>query len=400
MTTPAEPLQVDRGETPPQSPEELSDLLSRQVGPPQSNSALQSWLDGGGEIELARPHVSAWLEQHGTSRDAEYLLKSWLDSGGEHDLVRPHVAAWLEQHAALSDAAFLLTAWLGAEGDKDLVRPFVKLWLASHGNDRAASFVLGAWLKAKGNANWLETYVKGWMSRYGRTLPAVYLFHAWAQSNGNPALVRDWAIDWIPEHRDAPETALIAKFLARQPDLPLETVRHLLAWCQAFQGSPAALRALCYLNQHLLRPEISSEVTAACSAVIEAALAQEKLPSSGRGFLPLLFASTGREPRLREALRPLFLQWLRHPLALVPRPRWPENLPEHLLDIAESRSLLLYVTEAVAAGSLDLDSEEDRQALLRLFAWIGTWSPGNRQAARDFLAECAAHAERADYPAR
>lgn len=378
-------------------------MLSGLAGPPQLNSALQSWLDGGGETETARPHVAAWLAQHGTSRDAEYLLKSWLDAGGDHDLVRPHVVAWLEQHATLSDAGFLLTAWLGAEGDKDLVRPFVKLWLASHGNDRAASFVLGAWLKAKGNANWLEAHVRAWMSRYGRTLPAVYLCHAWAQSNGNPAFVRQWAIDWLPDHRDAPEAALIAKLLARQPDLPLESVRDLLAWCQAFQGSPAALRALCYLDQHLLRPEVFSEATSACGAIVEALLAQEKLTSSGRGFLPLLFASIGREPRLRKEMQPLFLQWLRHPSTLVPRPRWPENLPEHLLDVAESRSVLLCVTEAVAAGTLDLDSEDDRQALLRLFAWIGTWSPGNRQAVRDFLAARAAGAAPAapaEYPAR
>jgi hypothetical protein len=339
---------------------------------------------------VARPHVAAWLAQHGSSRDAQFLLKSWLDAGGEHEMVSSHVSVWLASHGTAADAGFLLTAWLNAAGDKELVRPFLKQWLASHGSERPASYVLGAWLKAKGNANWLESHVRGWVSRHGRTLPAVYLFHAWVQSNGNPALVRDWAIEWLPFHRETPETALIAKFVARQTDLPVDTVRDLLAWCRTFAGSPAALRALCFLDLHLLRPEVSAEAVAACEAVAEAVLSQEKLTASGKGFLPLLFASVSREPRLRKALRPLFLRWLRHPVALVPRPRWPENLPEHLLDVSESRTILLFVTGAVAAGSLDLDSDGDRQALQALFSWIGLWSPGNRRAVRDFLAERAA----------
>lgn len=339
---------------------------------------------------MARPHVVAWLTQHGLTRDAQFLLKSWLDAGGEPEMVTSHVSAWLASHGTALDAGFLLTAWLHAAGDKEVVRPFLKQWLVLHGGEKPASYVLGAWLKAKGNANWLESHVRTWVGRHGRTLPAVYLFHAWAQSNGNPSLVRDWAIEWLPFHRETSEAALIAKFVARQPELPVETVCDLLAWCRTFAGSPAALRALCFLDLHLLRPEAFEDVVAACEVVGEAVLGQEKPTASGRGFLPLLFASVSREPRLRRALRPLFLRWLRHPAALVPRPRWPENLPEHLLDVSESRTLLLFVTEAVAAGDLDLDSEADRQALRGLFAWTGLWSPANRREARDFLAARAA----------
>ncbi|MES1244613.1 MAG: hypothetical protein ABUT39_23605, partial [Acidobacteriota bacterium] len=296
-----------------------------------------------------RSYVGQWLASHGGSLEASFVLQSWLNAGGERELVGSYVGQWLASNGGLPESQFVLKSWLDAGGERELVRAYVGQWLEIYGEDDESDFVMRAWL----------------------------------QSGGEFALVRSPAERWLRAHREAPEAVHITKFLAKETDLPSESVSDILVWCRKFHSNEDALWRLTSLGAKLLKPELSDEVVAASRPVLETALRSSRLER--QALVTLLFAKLGRAPELRARVAELFATWLRTPGSLDFA--MAEN-PGALGLKAQQPSLLYYLRDLVEAHALDLT--RDREVLQRLFNWVVRWPPEKSTQAREILANLSA----------
>lgn len=347
---------------------------------PPSEAGLRSWLDGGGEPESARDGVRDWLARYGAQPEAAFLLKSWLDAGGERELVAAAVSDWLERYGERIDASYVLRAWLNAGGKWKRVKDSVSRWLALYDAEPDARHVLVAWLTALGPRSMVREHVSRWMHRHASERKAGFVLRAWLARKGSLSSVLGPAIDWLRAHWESPEATPVLKLLAGRSDLPSEALAEILVAARTQPEVEGALGRLTELDQHLLRPEVAAEVLAACEAVAGAVIATASPSRHNAALMARLLALLGVDRTLRTALRPLFLAWLRHP-ASYGAFRNPESLP--LLE-TEKHACLLCVTDAVAAGDLDLD--RDRDSLTRFWTWVATWDPEDREHVRIFLA--------------
>ena len=87
------------------------------------------------------PSIKAWLAEHQTALEAEFVYKSWLDAGGATDVVEPSIKAWLAEHQTAPEADFVIRAWLEAGGDFKVVRSAAIGWLRRHRETRDAVYV-------------------------------------------------------------------------------------------------------------------------------------------------------------------------------------------------------------------------------------------------------------------
>lgn len=348
---------------------------------PPTESGLRTWLDGGGEPEAAREGVREWLERYGTQPEAAFLLKSWLDAGGERELVAAAVSDWLERYGERIDASYVLRAWLNAGGKWKRVKNVVVRWLTLYDTEPDARHVLVAWLTAAGPRSLVKEHVAHWGHRYFADRKAGFVFRAWLSRKGFLTPVHEPVIRWLRGHWDSPEATPVLKLLAGRSDLPTDALQEILAAARAQPEVEGALGRLVELDQHLLQPEVAAEVLAACESVAGAVIASPAPSRHNTALMARLFAILGVDRALRMALRPLFLAWLRHPSSFGAA-RSPESLPT--LE-TEKHACLLCVTDALAAGDLDL--KRDRDALTRFWTWVATWDPEDREHVRIFLAE-------------
>jgi hypothetical protein len=358
-----------------------SDVVSFCAVIPATETGIRSWLDNGGEPEAAREGVRDWLSRYGTQPDAAFVLKSWLDAGGEREVVAAAVSDWLERYGERIDASYVLRAWLNAGGKWKRVKDTVVRWLARYDTEPDARHVLVAWLTASGPRSLVREHVTRWVKRYAGERKAGFVFRAWLARKGLLPPVLEPALHWLRAHWDSAEATPVLKLLAGRSDLPPAALREILVAARAQPEVEGALGRLVELDQHLLEPEVAAEVLAACEAVAGAVIAAPLPSRNNIALMARLFAVLGVDRTLRAALRPLFLAWLRHPSSYGAS-RSPESLPT--LE-TEKHASLLCVTDALAAGALDMD--RDRDALTRFWTWVATWDPEDREHVRIFLAE-------------
>jgi hypothetical protein len=396
-------------------------LLARWLGAHgeslEASFVFASWLSAGGSRELVEPFLTPWLEAHGESLEASFVIKSWLLAKGDRELVKPFLTPWLKAHGDKPEAEFVFRSWLSVRGDRDVIGPFVKAWLGAHGEkpeaqyffsawlsaggksatiqpflirwlslhseDPGASFVLKSWLNAEGDPTLVRPFVDSWLKVHGETRDAVFVLGPWLEAGGDFELVHQPALHWFRNHRDHLESSFLVSALGRQKELPLETVRDILGWCQRFIRNQQALWALTALGSHLLRPEIAREAAQLSRLVIERALGEAEVPLTARLLLIRLFSILAKSPELRSETAPLFLDWMRRTDLYSYDPNRLDAVKMVLHNRGQNPSILLYVKELIDAGALAVD--RDRVFLRRLFAWVETWTPESRNKARRLL---------------
>jgi len=327
--------------------------------------------------------LPAWLETEGERLEAFARFKAWLDAGAGPETVQPYLTAWLKAHGIRREARFVLTAWLDAGGEPAVIQPFIAPWLQAHEREPEASFILQAWLDAGGKSKVIRKSLYTWLGLFETQANTYFLFTSWLAAAGNFSSIKPSASRWLSANPRHHGTLNIINHLARQEDLAGETVRDILSWCQEAHDAEAALASLTFLEGHLRREEVASEVLATARAWVEVVVAQPVFPPKLSALLALLFAILGDSAELRLGVEDLFLRWLRHPSALAPQPAHVTPGVRRVYFSAQRLALLSYLEPLLAAGRLSVTG--DRQPLVRLFAWVKTWTPEVREQVGPFL---------------
>jgi len=287
------------------------------------------------------------------------------------DHVREPIRKWLEDHAKTPEAGFVYRGWLDAKGELEVVREPIRGWLKERAANPEAGFVYCGWLDAGGEKESIEAWMKDWLALHGRAADADFLFRAWLDAGGDFYVIREPALLWLSENYDKPEAVYLTKKLARQPNLPLDTVRHILAWCRKFNEDEDALWRLTQLRRYLLNAELAEEVLSTSELVLRPFLStQGPIPSVAKGQIATVFSYLISVPGLRDGesrtrVDTLFLAWLRNPSSygIDPKAHWA----------LQRRPNFVGVGELLESSALRLPS--DRDALERFLRWVNTWDP-------------------------
>ena len=349
---------------------------------PHVSFVVAAWLDAKGESELVREPVREWLKEHATIPEAQFVYRAWLVAEGELELVRKGIEEWLMDHATIPEAQFVYRAWLDANGGLELVREPVRGWLKDHAATPEAGFVYRGWLDAGGEKEYIEAWMKDWLDLHGRAVDADFLFRAWLDAGGDFSVIREPALLWLSENYDKPEASYLAKKLAKQPNLPLDTVREILSWCRKFNEDEDALWRLTQLGKYLLNNEVAEEVLSTCETVLRPFLsAQSPIPAVAKGQIATVFSYLTDAPGLhagenRTRVDTLFVAWLRSPSSygIDPKAHWA----------LQRRSYFVGVGKLLESGALTLPW--DRDALERFLQWVNTWEPSWKEKLRTALA--------------
>jgi len=349
---------------------------------PHVSFVVAAWLDAKGESELVREPVREWLKEHATIPEAQFVYRAWLVAEGELELVRKGIEEWLMDHATIPEAQFVYRAWLDANGGLELVREPIRGWLKDHAATPEAGFVYRGWLDAGGEKEYIEAWMKDWLDLHGRAVDADFLFRAWLDAGGDFSVIREPALLWLSENYDKPEASYLAKKLAKQPNLPLDTVREILSWCRKFNEDEDALWRLTQLGKYLLNNEVAEEVLSTCETVLRPFLsAQSPIPAVAKGQIATVFSYLTDAPGLhagenRTRVDTLFVAWLRSPSSygIDPKAHWA----------LQRRSYFVGVGKLLESGALTLPW--DRDALERFLQWVNTWEPSWKEKLRTALA--------------
>ena len=331
----------------------------------------KAWLDAGGERELVRAPITAWLEEHRTVAGAAFVYQAWLDAGGERELVRAPITVWLEEHGIAIETQFVYRAWLNAGGERELVRGSITAWLEEHGIAVEADFVYKAWLDARGEPELVRDFLVAWLEAHSTVPDADFLFKAWLQAGGSFSLVKLPAINWLRHYCDTAEAVYLTKFLAKQRDIPVETVAHILTWCRTFPTNEDAIWRLIQLGTHLLRTDVAEEVMITCEAALRPFILEGvQLKPVTRGLITTLFsyligASGLRYGTLCDRVDALLITWLRNPSSFgtSPAPYIAVQRP----------AFVQRIVDLLASG--DLSVTHDREHLERFLHWVNNWEP-------------------------
>jgi hypothetical protein len=362
--------------------EPIQGWLKEQAATPEAGFVYRGWLDAKGEAGMVREPIRGWLEDHAAICDAQFVYCAWLEAKGELELVREPIRGWLKEHAAIAEAGFVYRAWLDAKGELELVREPIRGWLKEHAAIAEAGFVYCGWLDAGGNREYIEAWMKDWLALHGRAVDADFLFRAWLDADGDFSVIREPALLWLSENHDKPEAVYLTKKLARQPDLPLDTISHILAWCQKFSEDEDALWRLTQLGRYLLNNEVAEEVLSTCETVLRPFLsAQGPIPAVAKRLIATVFSYLIGAPGLRAGesrtrVDTLFAAWLRNPSSYGIDPK------AHLA--LQRRTYFVGVGKLLESGALTLPS--DRDALERFLRWVNTWEPRSKATLRPDLA--------------
>jgi hypothetical protein len=283
------------------------------------------------------------------------------------------------------EACFFFKSWLKAGGDPKSIQPFVKAWLGLHGERMEARLVFRAWLDAGGKIKHVSKSLHAWLGIHAAEEGACSVFRAWLSAGGSLDSIKMQVGRWLAANPAHPAAANLVSHLARQKNLPEDLLRGLLAWCQGNHPAGVALSCLTTLEEHLLREEVAGEVVQVSEAWLATVLNQESLSPKISALVALLLAILGESPRLRTEMAPLFLEWLRLPASYPLPPDRPGKEARRIYFSAQRLSILSYLDELIASGRLSV--VEDREALLRLFTWVKTWTPDARSRVGQLLSE-------------
>jgi hypothetical protein len=331
----------------------------------------KAWLDAEGERDLVQQPIAAWLKEHHTDAEAGFVYQAWLDAGGEQDLVRDSIIAWIKDHRTDLEARFVYKAWLDARLEREAVREPIAAWLGEHSTDAEANFLYKAWLDAGGERKMVREPIAAWLHLHSTHPEADFVFKAWLEAGGSFSLVRLPAIRWLSQHCDSAKAVYVTKFLAKQKDIPIETVVDILTWCRTFPTHMDAIWRLRQLGSHLLNVDVAEEVIVTCEAVLEPLMSKETpLKPVVRDQITTLFsyliaASGLRSGAFRERVDDLLLSWLRTPSSFGTSPAPHNNI--------QRSAYTQRIVDLVVSGALSVTS--DREHLERFLQWVNNWKP-------------------------
>ena len=346
--------------------------LKDHAATPEAQFVYRAWLDAGGDKTLVQGGIKAWLNDQSATPEASFIYRGWLDAGGDVDLVQAGINAWLNDHAATLDAQFVYRAWLKAGGDKALVQDVIKSWLNEHAAEVEAGFIYRAWLDAGGDKGLVQPGIEAWLNKHAAEEEADFVFMAWLSAGGDFSLIRESACLWLREHCRCQEAVYVTKFLAKQRDLPADTVRDILTWCRTFPSNEDALWRMSNLKNHLQREEVAEEVCAAAEQVILARQrCREPLTQTANGQVAAILCWLSNAPHfltepLADRVDKILVSWLRHPASYGAHMQSFPNM--------ERKDYVQRIVNLVT--SKQLDPVADRACLERFFLWVNAWEPG------------------------
>ena len=348
-----------------------------------ASHVYKAWLDAGGDKALVQDAIKDWLMIRRTAAEAQYVYGAWLDAGGDKALVHDSIKDWLSVHQADEGAEFVFSAWLHAKGDSSMVRDAINHWLIAHKTDANADFIYKDWLAAGGDKALVRDGIRGWLAQYSEKANADHILRAWLEAGGERDLVWDAALAWLAEHRLEESAVYVTKFIARQRDLPPNTIKHVLAWCRAFPKHEDALWRLTQLRKNLFVAGLEEDIVLTSEAVLADLLPPTSRPGSvTRGQVTTVFSylveySPMHRGSLRERVDTMFVKWLQHPLSfgVEPKAHWS----------TQRVSFLSRLSALLAAGTLDIG--KDRESLKRFVQWIDRWDLERKENASPLLDE-------------
>ena len=83
-----------------------------------------------------------WLDEHGISEHARFIIESWLKAEGSADRIRDLIVGWLTANPAHQEFDFVIKTWLEATRDFATVRTLALSWLNQNTSSPDAVFVL------------------------------------------------------------------------------------------------------------------------------------------------------------------------------------------------------------------------------------------------------------------
>jgi hypothetical protein len=179
------------------------------------------------------------------------------------------------------------------------------------------------------------------------------------------------------------EALYLAGDFIKQVDIPIATIKEILACCQVFPSHREALWCLIQLIPHLPGDVVMEEVCAASEAVTAPLIARADPSMAGRQgqidtLVSLLVEVSNRSDQLRSRTDALLLTWLRNPASFGGDPKSSVGLQQPVI--------VQRLMELIVSGALDI--VEDRAALERFLRWVNGWeSSGKSQlySVLDFL---------------
>jgi hypothetical protein len=218
---------------------------------------------------------------------------------------------------------------------------------------------------------------------HGEDADADFVFRSWLEAGGDRDLVWDAATAWLAKHRLEESAVYVTKFIARQRDLPADTVVDILSWCRAFPTNVDALWRLTQLKGNLLVEGVEEDAVATAEVVLADLLQPTSRPQRilrelvTKLFSFLLALAGTRSGPLRERVDSLFVRWLRHPLSFGRDPKPHPTI----------QRILYFHRISVLIEKRTLDVENDREALRRFMQWLDEWDLARKQRALPILNE-------------
>lgn len=370
------------GEIPEREKETLISWISKAVPFADKNNFVITW---GLRLapELVQEAALRWILTRPALFQTHYLMVAWLELGLPTEAIADAIGVWCRIFRRTFHFSFVANAWLNAGGDKELVREAIKDWLVHHKAVAGADHVYTAWLDTDGDKALVEDGIASWLLVHSEDADADYVFRSWLEAGGNRDLLWDAATAWLAKHRLEESAVFVTKFIARQRDLPAQTVRDVLAWCRSFPTNEDALWRLTQLGTNLFVVGVEEDAVSASEAV----LADVLLPTSGPSRVTrsqvttlisylLDLAQTQSQP-LRERVDSLFVRWLRHPLSFGRDPQ-PHPAVQRIVYLDRISAL-------INLGALYL--ENDRESLRRFMQWLDEWDLRWKQRALPMLNE-------------
>jgi hypothetical protein len=349
----------------------------------QTHYLIVAWLNQKLPLEAIRLSVEQWAMRFSDNFHLSFIVRAWLTAGGDKELLRTPIESWLPVHKIDVSANFVYKSWLDAGGGTETVKDSIAAWLAAHKTNAHARFVYQAWLDAGGGTEVVQDFLLAWLNAHKTLTEASFIYYAWLKNGGSFSVIRMQAIKWLSHNYDKEGADFLAKLLAKQPDIPVETVKNILKWCSKFPTNEDAFWRLTQLRKHLLNKEVAEEVLAASEAVLN-----QKL-STDDGLLPvvngqittlfafLIEASGFRAGRLRSGIDELLLRWLRHPASYGDDPKPHPNV--------ERISYVERFADLIDSGALSVVA--DRELMERFLWWVNNWRQSEwRDSLRPLLA--------------
>lgn len=184
-------------------------------------------------------------------------------------------------------------------------------------------------------------------------------------------MVKAGAIEWLHLNVDKEEAVFVTKLLARQSDIPVDTVKDILMWCRRFPSHEDALWRLTQLGKHLLAQEVGEDVIAASIAMLEPVISGKvPLTPVRRGQIATLLSYLIDAPYLcsgdlRSRVDDLLLAWLRNPNSFVGEPKPHANI--------QRTSYFQRIVDLIVSSAIDPTVEQE--PLERFLHWVANWEP-------------------------